>query len=214
MSACQGWLIKQQQIDREKLQDLRNQLSLAAILPQLAAVEIMANASSSRSKNTRDEQDPILLMELQRSLRHALDPQPVDEEVLPLVNRLTAWQLALVTIMPWFVLWIVWSMLTRCGISFKLMGIDLQNQAGNKAGMFQCGLRSFLIWLPFFALIIASVWIQDTFQDKDRESAAWWIYWIPWWLALIYLVAGAVYTLIWPQRSIYDRLAGVYLVPR
>lgn len=214
MSACQGWLIRQQQSDREKLQALRNQLSLAAILPQLAAVEIMANASSSKIRNTRGERDPVLVQELQRTLRHALAPKPLDEEVLPLVNRLTAWQLALVTILPWFVLWVLWSMISRGGISFKLMGIDLQNHAGKRAGMFQCGWRSFLIWLPFFALIIASVWIQDATLDKEHESAVWWIYWIPWWLALIYLAAGAVYTLIWPQRSVYDRLAGVFLVPR
>ncbi|MBL8825042.1 MAG: protein kinase [Planctomycetia bacterium] len=214
MSACQGWLIKQQQIDRSQLQALRNQLSMAAILPQLAAVEIMANASNSRADSQNGERDPVLVHELQRTLRHALVPKPLDQEVLPLVNRLTAWQLALWTILPWFLLWVIWAMIAHGGLSFKLMGIDLQNSVGNRASMLQCGWRSILIWLPFFALILASVWIQDASQGSEPASGAWWIYWIPWWLALIYLAACAVCTLIWPQRGLYDRLAGVYLVPR
>lgn len=211
MASCQGWIKKQNVKDTARLQVLSNQLSLAAILPQLAAVELMS-ASKGKGAPPNSLYDPQTTEELKLAIQHALTPRPLEVEVLPLVQRFTALQLATITIGSWLILWVVWAMLTNGGMSLKLVGIDLQNARGQAAGPFRCGLRTLLVWLPFFALILASVWIQDA--SKSQQSGPLWIYWIPWWLALIYLAASAVYALIYPQRGLHDRLAGVYLMPR
>lgn len=211
MASLQGSLKKQRARDLEQLQMLSSRLSLAAILPQLAAVELMSaskNTSGSKSaipnNNTRED--------LKLALQHALSPRPLEEEVLPLVQRLTPIQLATISVGSWLIIWVLWAMATNGGISLKLVGVDLQTARGQPAGPFRCGWRAFLVWSPFFALILASLWIQDA--SKTQLSGPLWVYWIPWWLALIYLAACGVYTLLFPQRGLHDRLAGVYLMPK
>ncbi|HMP16598.1 MAG TPA: hypothetical protein PKD72_06230, partial [Gemmatales bacterium] len=94
------------------------------------------------------------------------------------------------------------------------MGIDLQNRRGELAERWRCGWRTFLIWSPFLGLILASVWIQEYSKNLDADSRSKWFYWVPWWLALIYLAGVGVIALIRPTRGIHDKLAGVYLLPR
>jgi len=43
----------------------------------------------------------------------------------------------------------------------QLMGIDLQQWQGKRAGPLRCGWRSFIVWAPFFSLILISVWVQN-----------------------------------------------------
>ena len=152
--------------------------------------------------------------DLKLTLQHAMSPRQLDEEVLPLVQQLTPFQLAAITIGLWLALWVVWSMVTRGGLSLKLMGIELQNRRGQPAEWWRCGWRSILIWAPFFGLILASVWIQDITKNWGPDGRPMWLYWIPWWLALIYLAGIGVVALLRPQRGLQDRMAGIYLVPR
>ncbi|HQR43101.1 MAG TPA: hypothetical protein PLX97_10470, partial [Gemmatales bacterium] len=79
----------------------------------------------------------------------------------PLIQRFTALQLATITIGFWLVAWVIWSVFTQGGLSLMLMGIDLQRSNGMRASPLHCGWRTLIIWLPFFTLILASVWIQD-----------------------------------------------------
>ncbi|MFT3880467.1 MAG: hypothetical protein QM703_12495 [Gemmatales bacterium] len=213
MAACRSKIKKQLVIDLDQLKRLRNQLSLPAFLPQIAALEMLASPSNLNDRN----RDPFgvqgLAEDLKLTLRHADDPQNQQEEVLPLVQKLTPFQLACIPIGTWFIVWIVWSMVTRGGISLKLMGIDLQQSQGKRAGPLRCGWRSLLVWLPFFSLILFSVWVQAATTAKGQHTGLW-VYWIPWWLGLIYLAACAMCTLIWPSRGLHDRLSGVYLMPR
>jgi hypothetical protein len=209
MACCQGWIKKQSLRDSTRLNILSNQMSLAAMLPQLAAVELM-----TIGKGVSESVVKVAQEELQLALLHALDPRPLEQEELPLIQRLTALQLATFTIGFWFVAWVVWSIMTQGGLSMILMGIDLQRRNGQRAGPLRCGWRTFIVWAPFFALVMISVWIQDATKNWGNASGPLWVYWIPWWLALIYLAGSAMSSLIWPKRSWYDRLARVYLVPR
>jgi eukaryotic-like serine/threonine-protein kinase len=206
MSTCLGWIKKQRLKDLDRLNKLSNQLSMAAILPQLAAVEMLTTASKTSRETTPEE--------LRLTLQHAISPIKPDEEILPLMQKLTPFQLAAITIGLWLLLWVLWSMLTRGGLSLKLMGIDLVNRRGRHAEGWRCAWRTLLIWAPFFALIMASVWLQDATKGLGPEGRPWWIYWIPWWLALIYLAGVGVIALLRPQRGLHDRLAGIYLIPR
>lgn len=208
MASCLGWVKKQRTRDVSRLTILSNQLSMAAILPQLAAVEMLTHTNLNKDKLAMSPED------LKLTLQHAMSPRQLDEEVLPLVQQLTPFQLAAITIGLWLALWVVWSMVTRGGLSLKLMGIELQNRRGKPAEPWRCGLRSLLIWAPFFGLILASVWIQDMTKNWGPEGRPMWLYWIPWWLALIYLAGIGVVALLRPQRGLQDRMAGIYLVPR
>jgi hypothetical protein len=213
MSACQGHIMKQRADDLAQLGQLRNQISFAAIVPQFLALEMLGSPAKTNDRQLDLFGKQGLTEDLKGSLRHALDPQHHDAEVLPLVQKLTAFQLAFITIGSWCVVWILWSMVTRGGLSLKLMGIDLQQAQGQRAGPLRCGWRSTIVWLPFFALILVSVWVQDAGKTWEQQSGLW-VYWIPWWLALIYLAACALFTLIWPRRGLQDRLSGVFLMPR
>lgn len=213
MAACQGQLKKQRTSDFAKLGRLRNQLSFAAIVPQFLALEMLTSPSKAGDRKDDLFGKQRLAEDLKSTLRHAFDPHHQEGETLPLVQKLTAFQLACITIGSWCVVWILWSMVTRGGLSIKLMGIDLQQSFGQRAGPLRCGWRSMIIWLPFFTLILLSVWVQDAGIVWHQQSTLW-IYWIPWWLALIYLAACGLFTLIWPQRGLHDRLSGVYLMPR
>lgn len=215
MSACQGWIKKQQATDIAQLTIMRNQLSFAAIVPHFLAVEMMTTANQATRPTTSGPNNQGLYDDLQATLGHALLSNQAPEALLPLVQKLTAFQLAAITIGSWFVVWVIWSMITQGGISLRLMGIDLLHANGKRAGPLRCGWRTILLWLPFFGLIFASIWIQDASRQSSAGAAgAPWMYWIPWWLALIYLAGCAVCALIWPQRGYHDRLSGVHLVPR
>ncbi|HQR07053.1 MAG TPA: protein kinase [Gemmatales bacterium] len=213
MAACKGKIKQQLTHDVEQLQQLRNQLSLPAFLPQLAALEMLASPSKTTERNRELFGVQGLPEDIKLTLRHAVDPQHQQEEVLPLVQKLTPFQLACIPIGTWLIVWIVWSMVTRGGISLKFMGIDLQQSQGKRAGPLRCGWRSLLVWLPFFTLILFSVWVQAATTSRGHQTGLW-VYWIPWWLGLIYLAACAMCTLIWPKRGLHDRLSGVYLMPR
>ncbi|HMO35196.1 MAG TPA: RDD family protein, partial [Gemmatales bacterium] len=206
MATCLGWIKKQRAADLRKLNKLSSQLSIAAFLPQLAAVELLSS-SNQHFEQLHDD-------ELYKTLLHAMRPHQTEGELLPFMQHLSPWQLAGLTIGIWLTIWIVWSMIFRGGISLKLMGIDLQNRRGELAERWRCGWRTFLIWSPFLGLILASVWIQEYSKNLDADSRSKWFYWVPWWLALIYLAGVGVIALIRPTRGIHDKLAGVYLLPR
>jgi len=213
MAVCLGRIKKQRVDDHAHLGNLRNQLSFVAIVPQLLALEMLTKPSKTNDRTNEPFGIPGLSEDLENTLHHAFVPHQHQEESLPLVQRFTPFQLACITIASWFVVWVVWSMITRGGISLKLMGIDLQQSQGKRAGPFRCGWRTMLVWTPFFALILISVWLQNATNAGGHQTGPW-LYWIPWWLALIYLAAAGLFTLIWPRRGLQDRLSGVYLMPR
>jgi len=194
--------------DAQKLEEAKKRLSFAALGPAVVAIELMPTPAE------RPKVGPTYADTLQTALRHALDPSPTSEERLPLIQNLTAFELATVVILSWFVVWVGWSMLTNGGLSFRLMGIDLQNRKGRPAGPWRCGVRSLLVWLPFFVLLMFSVVMQDLHRGLDWNSKHGWLYWILWWLAVIYLAACGLWALIQPQRGPHDRIAGVYLLPK
>lgn len=212
MAAYQGPIKKQRTKDVAQLAAMRNQLSFAAIVPQFLAVEMMRPTSQSMSSNQGKTPIQGVQEDLLATLRHAMHPGQTDDEVLPLFQNLTTFQLAAITIGSWFVVWVMWSMATLGGISLRLMGIELQDYHGRRAGPFRCGWRTALLWLPFFFLVLASVGIQDA--SRSRGTGSVWVYWIPWWLALIYLAGCGVSALVRPRRGFHDRLSAVYLMPR
>ncbi|HQR44069.1 MAG TPA: hypothetical protein PLX97_15345, partial [Gemmatales bacterium] len=67
MATCQGWMKKQHLKDTTRLNILSNQMSLAAMLPQLAAVELMTSTKSLNAAKA----EKLANEELHLALQHA-----------------------------------------------------------------------------------------------------------------------------------------------
>jgi len=65
-----------------------------------------------------------------------------------------------------------------------------------------------LVWLPFVTLL----WLAG-YMNERFAGAAWLIHGLSW-LALGLLAGYVLLALRYPDRSLHDRLAGTYLVPR
>jgi hypothetical protein len=118
------------------------------------------------------------------------------------------------------VVWILWAFLFRGGITARLMGIAILRGNGKKALRIQCAWRMLLVWLPIVLLLGLSAWLNAYYWEHwtpDRPHAAIWsdyLSWATWILAVLLLPAYALLALWSPSRSLLDRLAGTYLVPR
>jgi len=105
-------------------------------------------------------------------------------------------------------MWVIWAFLSRGGMTLAMMGIALVRKDGRKATRLQCAWRALLVWAPVVALLEWSFWI-----DLHYPESIWW-YWSIWWLALVVLLSEAALALLFPSRSLHDRLAGTFLVPK
>lgn len=103
--------------------------------------------------------------------------------------------------------WIVWSFLTRGGLTLRLMGLALVRADGRRAARWQCAWRSLLVWAPVVALLYECVWVKAFApQLRIAQSGLWW--------GAVALVLGYLAIAIRrPSRTAHDRLAGTYLVP-
>jgi serine/threonine protein kinase len=212
MLACQGQIKGRLKQDLRQQAALRNQLSFAAILPYSLALQFLPQGTDQPRDAVhagKNENNRSLYQELHASLRHAQNLQSGHDEPLPLYLNRPAFQIASFIIASWFVLWVVWSMLTHGGISLRLMGFDLRTKRGSIAGPLRCAWRTFLLWLPFFSLLLLSIYVQE--PNRWNEP---WIQWGLWWLAIIYLAGCGLCALLWPKRGLHDRWSGIYLMPR
>jgi len=112
-------------------------------------------------------------------------------------------------------LWLLWALLTRGGLSFRLAGIVLVQADGQRAARWRCGWRAFLVWAPIAGLLLLSV-ETDLWRQSYPSAATWtpWVAWLAWWLALALLPLYLWLTQRSPSRGWHDHLAGTYLVPR
>ena len=105
-------------------------------------------------------------------------------------------------------LWVVWDTLTRGGLALRLAGLGLVRWDGRPAPHWRCGWRSFLVWFPPSALLLASIWLQG------RAPSPAWVRWVPFVLSLILMPTYAALALAFPSRGPHDYLAGTRVVPR
>jgi hypothetical protein len=121
----------------------------------------------------------------------------------------------------WPSLAILWAWLARGGFTYALAGIALLQRNGKPAARWRCLWRAILFWAPLTLLLALSIWHDHLFWAQweyagDRSAVRWLQYLslIEWYAALGFLVGSLVLALLLPQRSLHDRLAGTYLVPR
>jgi hypothetical protein len=130
------------------------------------------------------------------------------------------WVLAMIYPLPFPLIWVVWAVALRGGITLRLAGIALLRCNGRKALRIQCAWRALLVWMPVAALLAISIWLDGVWlrawlrQDLHLYEWAYWLSWFGWSLALALLPLYVGLALWLPNRGLHDRLAGTYLVPR
>jgi hypothetical protein len=103
---------------------------------------------------------------------------------------------------------VLWALLTRGGLTFRLAGLSLRRGNGRRAGRLQCAWRALLFWAPVVGLLSLSVWVQTEFPGRAVLAFALWC-------AALGVLIGYMLLAVWsPARGPHDRLAGTYLVPR
>lgn len=112
------------------------------------------------------------------------------------------------------VIWILWAMIWRGGFTWSLMGLMLVDQLGRPAPRWRCGLRALLIWLPIAAVFALLPWCPPHRPSSPTLEG---------FLTAYFVVLSAVFGILliylgvslWkPGRSVFDRLAGIHVVPR
>jgi hypothetical protein len=118
----------------------------------------------------------------------------------------------------WPAVWVLWSFITRGGLVLLISGVSIVNSRGQPASRLRCAWRTFIIWLPVFALLSVSVlWQLSHWKEWVIEDFNSWtplIFWTLPWLAIGLVLSYGVLALWFPVRGLHDRLAGTYLVPR
>jgi eukaryotic-like serine/threonine-protein kinase len=129
-------------------------------------------------------------------------------------------RIAVGSTVSWLLIWSIWAIIWRGGISLRLAGLTLLRANGRKAMRIQCAWRAFLVWAPVTGLLLLSSWLDLIvcvhWVQGTSEEARWafWLSWISWGTALILMPTYFALALRNPTRSLPDRLAGTYLMPR
>jgi hypothetical protein len=125
---------------------------------------------------------------------------------------------AFVPLVAWPLAWVAWAFLWRGGLSYRVVNLDLVRADGRPALRVQCAWRALLAWAPVTGLLVLSLWLQGRFWSGWYEGGApVWQHSLAtalWYAALALLAVYAAAALARPTRSLHDRLAGTYLVPR
>jgi hypothetical protein len=133
-----------------------------------------------------------------------------------LLLGLTAW--VLTPLLMWPALWVIWAFLARGGLSFRLLGFALARKDGRPAARWQCAWRALLVWVPVYALLVLAIlmsgWYWAAWDIKHPYPHVYRYAQVAWWLAVALLPSYVFLALRFPTRSLHDRLAGTYLVPR
>lgn len=114
---------------------------------------------------------------------------------------------AVIALSAFPVAWIVWSFLTRGGLTLRLVGLALVRADGRKAARWQCAWRSLMVWTPIVVLLFACVWVK-AFAPHLRFAQSG-----LWWGAVAFVLSYVAVAIRRPSRTLHDRLAGTYLVP-
>jgi hypothetical protein len=114
-------------------------------------------------------------------------------------------------------IFIAWAFLWRGGLTFRMFGLSLVRADGRPAGRLRCAWRAMLFWAPVAALVVGSVSVECLHWlrwQPDGDVYLAWLAWLLWWAGMALFPLYAVLAVRSPTRSLHDRLAGTYLVPR
>jgi hypothetical protein len=148
-----------------------------------------------------------------RNALRAAEPSPTRAEV-----EADLAGFAFGSLLAWQALWAAWAFLWRGGLTYRMMDIALVRADGRPASRLQCAWRALLVWAPVAGLLALSVWLDLRYWSAwEQGEAPGWLLALAsasWYAALLLLAVWVVLALWRPARTLHDRLAGTYLVPR
>jgi hypothetical protein len=103
--------------------------------------------------------------------------------------------------------WAGFAFVFRGGLAFLLAGITLVRADGRRAGRLRCAVRELIVWTPFTAVLLLTLWVQYAHPEMVLTRTVLWLFGV----AMIPLYA--VIALRDPVQPPQDRLAGTFLVP-
>jgi hypothetical protein len=103
---------------------------------------------------------------------------------------------------------VAWAALARGGALLGVTGLALVRADSRPAERWRCAWRAAVAWAPVAALLAASCWAAA--RQPPRLTLAW----ACWGAAAAALASYPFLALAYPARSIHDRLAGTWLVPK
>jgi eukaryotic-like serine/threonine-protein kinase len=115
------------------------------------------------------------------------------------------WDLQFMLAVP--LMWVMWAILMRGGLSFPLTGLSLVRGDGRAAKPLTCGLRTLLVWAPPITLFAGSRYLQRLSPEAVMLA------WSLWIAGVLLLVVFVAITLWLPNRGPHDRLSGTVVVP-
>jgi len=119
-----------------------------------------------------------------------------------LMTFILAWACACVAVLA-----IVGAIVTGAGFTLRTIGAALVNGRGETVSRLRAVWRAIITWLPAFAAL-ALVRFGPKVEEVTAATA------LVQTLPLVLLAAGAVLAIRHPSRSVQDRLAGTWIVPR
>jgi hypothetical protein len=122
----------------------------------------------------------------------------------PLDRGPFSWGLAFV----WPAMWVAWAFVFRGGHAFFRSSLILRRADGRPPSRLQCAWWAFVTWAPMTGLLGLAMWLGYLAPENPQLGFS--VYFA----AIILLVAQTVLALLFPARSLSDRLAGIYPVPR
>jgi hypothetical protein len=108
---------------------------------------------------------------------------------------------------PFLLVLVIWAFIFRGGITLSMTGLTLVRHDGQRASRSLCAFRAFLVWAPVWFLLFLTLVLHAVIFESEIAVLAWGSAWL-------YLVACIALALWFPNRSLHDRLAGTYLVPK
>jgi hypothetical protein len=129
---------------------------------------------------------------------------------IPAGRQIQLYQILIGSSATFFILlaMMAWAFSFRGGLALSMLGFALVRSDGRKAARWQCAWRVFLIWWPVVILLISGI-IAKVIHPDSRYLLL-----VLWCIALIYMAAYAAFAVWLPARSLHDRLAGTYVVPK
>jgi hypothetical protein len=122
------------------------------------------------------------------------------------VAALAAAAVSLIATVPFA---LIGGFLARGGFTLRFFGAAVVNRHGDPASRFRTLWRAVITWMPAAVLSVLFLALKDWKVENPDLRAL-----VLASLCLALLVAGAVWTALHPSRSIQDRLAGTWIVPR
>jgi hypothetical protein len=140
----------------------------------------------------------LTALQLESSLRHNFSPGAID------FARLSA----LWSIPSLAALWLLWSIVTRGGLSLRLTGLALVAEDGRRASRLRCGLRTLLVWAVPLSLAALGTLFPPSIDPGPTAPL------LCYGLGLGLLGLYVPLALLYPSRGIHDWLSGTHIVPR